>query len=154
MADTVFQQIRSAIDTRLKTILVANGYNTDAGSHVFYWRTALLSPDSELPGIIYLDTGESTENSEFALQTNKASVIVKCFACGSDDATIKAALDQIYADVMKAIGVDETWGGLAISTEKISHAIEMERKEQVVGSFSIEFQITYRHKRWDVYTET
>lgn len=153
--NSVWQQILAAIDTRLKGILISSGYQTDAGKNVFYWRTIPFAQDSEgtmsdLPGIKYFETSERTETLNFPIRTNTTSLSVECLATGSDDATVKATIDKIYADVMKAFGTDETWGGLAIITEKTGHEVKMEREEVLVGALSVTFEITYRHSRWDV----
>jgi hypothetical protein len=152
---TVWQQIRSAIDTRLKAILVTNGYQTDAGKNVYYWRTASFAQDEEgnmpeLPGIKYYELTEKNIAEAFPLRQNIVTLNVECIASGSDDATVKGIVDQVYQDVMKAIGTDETWGGKAILTDKVGHEVKMDREEILVGAIIATFEVTYRHARWDL----
>ena len=157
MALTVWQQIQSAIDTRLRTILITNSYKTNAGSNVFYWRTADFAQDeagnfAEMPGIKYYETVEKTETISMAIELNTTTLNIECLATGSVDSTVKQILDQMYSDVLKCVGVDETWGGLALLTELKGHEVKLEREEILTGSILAIFEVQYRHKRWDAYT--
>src|SRR3990170_6560821 len=57
MADSKRQQIVSALDTRLKTILTTGGYETNLGNNVKWWRQEPFA-DTE--------SGISCEDSEAA----------------------------------------------------------------------------------------
>src|SRR3990170_3357246 len=60
MADSIRQQIMTAIDTRLKLITITNGYETNAGNNVYeFWDIAL--EDDELPAIIWRDGAEDSD---------------------------------------------------------------------------------------------
>jgi len=87
-----------------------------------------------------------------AIESNTVALNIEVLAGGSDDATVKAVLDQMYADVLKCVGVDETWGGLALLTEMKAHEVKMEREELLMGSILTTFELLYRHRRWDPFT--
>lgn len=157
MPDTVWQQIRNAIDARLKLILVANGYQTDAGKNVFYWRTTDFKQNEDgtlpdLPAIKYFETTEENETLNMAIESNTIALNIEVLAGGSDDEAVKTALDQMYADILKCVGVDETWGGLALLTEIKAHEVKLEREELLMGSILTVFELKYRHRRWDPFT--
>lgn len=111
MADSKRQQIVNAIKTRLQGITVANGYQTDLGNAVYEWR---LTPyqSTELPCADVRDTTESVE-ATVEVHIHKTTMEVKVLgSTGSLPADIRKRL----ADVVKAVGTDLTWGGLAEDT--------------------------------------
>jgi hypothetical protein len=150
MANTVKQRILDAIDARFKTILVANGYETDAGQNVFWSRTESV-PETKLPAIVYRDTVNRPEVGPGALYENTLTVQIDGFVMASTDSDAKILLDKLRADIEKAIKVDDTWGDLALTTEKESDESTLDRKERVYGWIAIEISIEYWTNRWDAY---
>ncbi len=153
MADSIRQLIINAIDSRLKLITIANGYETNIGGKVFEWR-AVPVEEIDLPCIIYRDL--SSVNSVLTIgiggyhESNlNIEVEVICAAGSVTPSTIR----KMLADVIKAIGVDATWSGLASSTDPVSDAITIEQNEKIIGGANITFTITYRTKRWDAYNQ-
>ena len=151
MADSIKRQILDAIDTRFKAILVANGYETNAGQNVFYWRTQMV-PENKLPAIVYRGTTNRSEVGAGALYENTLTVEIDGFVSASTDLEADTLLDKLRADIEKAIKVDDMWGGLALTTEKISDEPTLDRKEKVFGWTAIVIEIEYRTTRWDAYS--
>ena len=116
MADTTRQQIVTAVETRLKTISVAHGYQTALGAHVFTWR-----------------------------EENSLKFECECYAHGS---TTAAQARLMLDDVVKCIGVDQTWGRLARYTLLDSHEIDLEQNAEIIGGVKIEFTVVYRTNQW------
>ncbi len=150
MADPVKKRILSAIDSRLKSILKVNGYETDAGENVFYWRTEPI-PEDRLPGIVYRDTVNRVEVGAGGLYENTLTVEIRGYAAGSGDEETKALVEKIGADIEKAVSQDDTWGGLALTTEKESEECDLERRERVYGQATVTVNVEYRTNRWDAY---
>ncbi len=145
MADSKRQQICTAIDTRLKTILVSNGYETNLGNNVYeYWQVAL--EEDELPGVIWKDSAETSVPLVSDTQDRLLTIELILQAAGSD---APKQLRKMIADIEKAIKTDGTgitWGGLAIDTDPInmSEAFEIEHKERRIGACKLNFIIKYR----------
>ncbi|MCC7202446.1 MAG: hypothetical protein IT393_07295 [Nitrospirae bacterium] len=142
MADSKRQQIVNAIDGKLKTILVSNGYETSLGNNVYeYWDVAL--EESELPGVIWRDSSEICTPLISDMQDRLLTVSLTLQAIGAD---APKQLRKMIADIEKAIKTDLTWGGLAIDTDPVNmtEAFEIEHKEHLVGACRIEFTLKYR----------
>lgn len=152
MADSIKKQIMGKIEDRFKLILIENGYETDAGKNVFYWRTQPV-PENKLPAIVCRDTTNKVEVGAGGLYENVLTVEIDGFVVGSTDSAAKTLLDKLEADIEKAIKVDDTWEGLALTTEKESDETVLERKEKVYGWTSVVVAIEYRTPRWDVYAQ-
>lgn len=145
MADSIRQQLISAIDTRLKTILVANGYETNAGQNVFAWRDTALEA-AELDAILYRDRTESRTPGvgvyEFTLPVEIQIV-----------STSASQVRKILADLEVAIFVDESWGEIALNTELETDEMEIEQKETLFVAAGIIMPIEYRTVRGNPYTK-
>src|SRR3989304_4120460 len=99
MADSIRQQIMTAIDTRLKLITVTNGYETNAGNNVYeFWDVAL--EDDELPAIIWRDGAEDSDLLVNTTQDRTLTIELTLQALGL---TAPAILRKLIADVEKAI---------------------------------------------------
>jgi hypothetical protein len=149
MSDTVRQQIISALDTRLKGILKTSGYATDVGQNVFDWRTEIL-PEDLLPALIYRDISCETEITGMDVFTNRLRVQIEIAATGS---TPMADIRSMLADIDKAIGVDLSWGNLAILTERISDEAIVATEENKFSGCQTVIVITFRTRGWDDYTK-
>ena len=147
--DSVRQQIVSAIDARLKGILISGGYETNAGQHVFDWRVEETEEDV-LPALIYRDTTVESSVDSFSAHAHKMTVTILALAT---DSTPMAEIRKIIADVDKAIGVDHTWGNLAIMTERVGDTSEIEMAEKKYAASQITIAVTFRTVAWDAYTK-
>jgi len=139
------QQIVDAIETRLKTIRVANGYQTEAGQHVFPWRLVPI-PDSDMPALCIYDTDcNMSPDGAIGYFTHELQVDIDAIVSGSASRT---TVRSIMEDVFRAVGVDRTWGGLAEHTEIQSHGINLEQAERVLGAGQVRMTVRYRASLW------
>ena len=149
MPDTIRQKIIDALDTRMKGILSASGYETDIGLSVQDWPAGLIE-DSKLPVLIYRDV--SCENAIDTLVTFSHKLMVEIDALVNDDTPVET-VRKIIADIDKAIGIDDQWGGIALLTERVSDQFRVELKERVYAGCKVVVVITFRTKGWDDYTQ-
>lgn len=149
MADSIRQQIISALDARLKAILITGGYETDIGENVFDWRAESLEED-DLPALIYRDvsveSGVDTMASFFHRMVVNILVAVQ-------SSTPMTEIRKIIADIDKAIGVDHTYGNLALMTERISDESGVEIDEKKFAGCQIVYAITFRTSGWNDYVK-
>lgn len=144
--DTVRQQIIDAIDTRLQTILIANGYKTDAGLKVFAWREFGLG-DTDLPALVYKDVFDEPDQVTIGNVDNTLTVEVSALATKS--ATSDQQIREMIADVIKAVGVDESWGDLAEFTLLPSGTMEVEQLEKKIFGAQVDLRIEYQTARFN-----
>src|SRR4030067_3246140 len=114
MADSIRQQIINAVDTRLKTIKIINGYETDAGLNVFHYKENPFEQDKFLC-IEYRDVNDYPEDLSFGLFLHTITLEIRAYANGI---TIDKTARKLKADIEKAINTDLTWGGLAEDTKQ------------------------------------
>ncbi len=141
MVDSIHQRIISAIDTRFKTILIAGGYKTNMGQHVFAWKETPFDA-SEIDGLNYRDRREQRTPGcgvyEFTLP-----IEIEVFSSSPE------GIRKCLADLEKAIFVDETWGGLAENSEIDSSEMAIEHKEHIYGASNVVMTVEYRTVRGD-----
>ena len=155
MADSIRKRIMTAFDTRLRTIRVVNGYATNAGANVYDWLTTNLAVSS-LPAITYKDPvvsgGEVVTIAGPVDSQREFEMDVECTLI-SNGAGIRAVIRDMIADLIRAIGVDPTWGGLALSTDLSGDDTEIEQHEETIGSCTVKTRVIYRTKMWDTTTQ-
>ena len=153
MSDSIRQQIVTALDTRFKAILVANGYVTNLGEHIFEWRTTEVQ-EAELPALIWRDYAVSEAipvTIMGASSLTEQAIDVELDIMAQDGPTTGATIRSLIADVQKAIGVDHTWGGLAIRTDDAGNETGRDQAGKITGSVTMRIRITYRTKLWNAY---
>lgn len=138
------QQIVDAIRTRLGGILVANGYNTDIGLHVFEWKVRAFS-ESEIPGVTFRDTDPKIRELTGGMQEISLPVefIVGAASGTSTMQVIRAAIE----DVVAAINQDWTWGGLAWDTSIDAIEAFAEHEGKLTGLAKIAVTVKYEQQR-------
>lgn len=146
--DPLRQRIMDALKARLETILIAGGYKTDAGKNVFAWRKFGI-PDTELPALVYQDTDHTQDQGAIDLVDNFLEVTVEAIAIKG--ATSEDQIREMLADVITAIGTDETWGGLAFDTSQPSTPMDAEQMEKKLFGSRITFTIEYNTERFNAY---
>lgn len=147
------QQIINALDARLKTITVANGYLTNIGSNVEAWEVA-PAEQSELPRVEYRD--EDVESSQGdgvpeGLHAHRLKITVEVINKGD---TALTEIRKQESDLHKSIGVEAgatglRWGGVATFTEPGRSRIIVDQSEIKAGTLVFEFFINYRTLAWD-----
>lgn len=146
--DSIRQQIIDAIDSRLKTITMQNGYNSDIGNNVFYWRAENYGKE-ELPLMEYRDIACATRRKGL-LEENTITVEVEVATAAGT--TTAREIKSMIADTRKAIQIDTTWGKLAANTRCTGDEIAIEQKEKIIGGAKITFEIDFRTPVGDPYT--
>ena len=142
MADAARRDaIVAAIVTRLKGILVASGYQTDAGRSVFLWRTTPLG-SAEVPGIILRDP-ERRVAYEYSDTVRDYELTVEVVGIGSpgnpDD--LGAVGDDIYKALLEG---DRTFGGLINDITPDADEKVYDHQAQRIGALLARFKIRYR----------
>jgi hypothetical protein len=145
VADSTRQSIMEALDTRLKLIKTTGGYKTSAGTNVFDWLDRDLA-DSELDAIIYRDRTNQISAEGFKLSGNTVRVEIE--ARTKQSTTTAEQIREIIEDIYKAIGADETWGGLAIETNPISEEIDIQHVDKIMASATITIEVLYMTAKW------
>lgn len=146
MADSKRQIILNAIDTALKTIKIANGYETDLGNNIFEWREEPLQ-ESELPAAIWRDTDEPVEFT-IGAHEHKLTVEIELYAVGPTSPTI---LRKLIADVVKLVGANLTWSGNAEDTKPQTEDIKTEKESRRIAGALVKFEVIYTTNRFDPY---
>lgn len=150
MPTDIRQQVVTAIDTRLKTILVANGYVTGIGANVDWYR--LTEPlTANLPAIDLKDS-DKIQWGGIGMHEHMLTVAADIYMQPTYS-TADTTMRQAIADTIKCIGVDVTWGGLAADTFLPEETgLTIEQKEYCLVAIGFSFTIQFFTVAWDPYT--
>lgn len=154
MATLKRKSIIDAVKTRMKTITTAAGYRTGIGANVGIYRTD-MPREITAGNTFYMDISDVREGREesAALTVHnvwalRLLVEVAVFAWkGNDTADF---IREAMSDILKAIGTDYTFGGLATHCTIDSDLNEMnvEQNDSRVGWGIVRFYIHYRINAW------
>jgi hypothetical protein len=114
--------IVEALQTRLIARLTgAGGYYTNVAGRVFIRKLNPLNPDVETPAvnIHYLPMSVDGEGAKGPKNIWNRDVVITV-QCVLKDATLYDDADKFVEDIFKAVGEDETFGGLAIMTNPLT----------------------------------
>lgn len=143
------QQIVTAIDTRLKTILTANGYETNIGATVVWWAMSPIDQNL-LPQILVKDT-EKMDILGIGQHQHTLNIAVEIMLKPVYTAAA-STMRQVIADLYKCIGVDVTWGGLAEDTSlPMESGLRIEQHEYCLVGVGYNFDVEYITNPWDPY---
>lgn len=146
------QQIMEAVQAALEGISVANGYRTDIGAGVKRWRPRLAEGAyvpfgaDELPAILAQDRRCETTPLSMQEQAHRLTVEIEARCAGGE--TSDDLLRKILEDVRQAVGVDPTWGGLAVDTDPQSDEFAIVQADQTLGGVLITIVIIYHTSAW------
>lgn len=140
---SVRQQIINAVRARLGTIRTAAGYATDIGANVLEWQTTPI-PVEDLPAVCFKDTDTEIEAWTMRERDNRIALVIEAVGQGITAATARSYLEDVY----RAIGTDETWGGLALVTEPAGDSIELKTEDEDVGRATVRITIEYQVGKW------
>jgi hypothetical protein len=144
---SIRQQLIDKVKTRFAGITTAGGYATNIGSHQFEWLMTPLE-SSDLPAHIIRDEVEDTTITEKnAGHLSRSLKITVDLVLAESDATAANARKAI-ADVIKAVGVDDKWGGLARRTLPVRDEIMADPEGQRVSGARVTFTIDYGRSAW------
>jgi hypothetical protein len=140
MPDTLRQQIITAVDAKLKTILVTGGYYTNLGQNVKEWDETPLAV-SEAFRVEYRDEEELRQDLVVGEQDIMLPLTIRVLAAGS---TSPATLRKMLADVAKAMHADPTWGGLASDTVQDGAAVvEKAEAADIAAGTQVKYRVEY-----------
>lgn len=149
--DSKRQLICQKIDARFKTILISNGYNTDLGKNVFEWRDNPID-ENELPSLTWRDVSEDDSNaSAGTIGYHNHVMTMELKVATAKGTTTAKEIRALLADIIKAVGVDQTWGRLATRTDPVSNEMQVEEVETIIGGVTITLNITYQTMKWNPY---
>lgn len=147
---TIRQQILDAIEARLKTIQTGVNvtvrddsytYQSQLGSNVFIDRQSAIQ-SREKP-CLNIEAGAVTsdpERSEVGRPLRVFPVEIQIFGEGAPKDTVGKYLQ----DIVKCVGVDPTWGGLARWTEFDIGEVDTEQEDKTYFDASVDLEVTWR----------
>lgn len=146
------QLIVDAVRARFAQIRAANGYQTDIGSKQTEWHPGPKSAkpeDDELPGHDIRDEAEETviENKNAGVYERQLEITVIA-ELKEADATAALARKALE-DMIRAVGVDPTWGKLARRTLPVDDGISVDELGQQVGAALLKFRVEYSRAPWE-----
>lgn len=144
------QQIVDKVKERLALVTTASGYQTDIGEKLTEWQ--LTAKDAgQLPGVDVRDGVEETvlpeggKNSAVYERHLEFTVTAELAETTAGPANARKA----EADIIKAVGVDPTWGGLARRTLPVTGEVVMDPEGQRIGGARVVFRVEYSRKPWE-----
>ena len=146
------QTLIDAVVAALQEILTPS-YYTDAGLRVFQFRDPVNEPLSldELPCLTIRD--QQSTITALTAAVHEYSVTLEIAGHDSDQEDAPKKLRQLESDILKAVGVDPTFGGLACYFQPQSSELNTERKGKTVGTVRLSFELRYRTAAWDAETQ-
>ena len=137
------QQIFDALALALREITTPT-YQTNAGHRVFAYRDPVNRPlnQNELPCITIRET-QSTGQSLTAT-VHRYTVVLEISGHVQDQDDTAAALRSIRADILQALGEDETLGGLVEYIAPGGEEMNTTEMGKSVGTVRMQFETRYR----------
>lgn len=145
------QQIVDAVKARFVGITVANGYQTDIGAKQTEWHPGPKGADpeaDELPGHDIRDEVERTIIEDKNRGVYERALEITVVAEVKEPAPGAALARKALEDLIKAVGVDPTWGGLARRTLPVEDDITVDELGQQVGAARLVFTVEYSRSPW------
>jgi len=148
MATTIRQQILTAYNSRLATILTTGGYNTNLGQQIHYDLATPLN-ESQTPALKYKVKSDPPDY-RYGAEIHRLLIENEISAVGSNaDSTVESCI----GDFMAALAADGTLGGIC---QDISNFDTGEAIIDHQGTFSVQVPVTveiwYSTKINDPYT--
>jgi len=134
------QLIVDALETRLKGIAT---FTT-----VEVWRSSPFGLE-EMPALNIRDTTDAMPYDGIGTSRRDHALTVELEVSFSGS-TSAAAARQIIADVIAALGSDETFGGLAFETLVDAAEMSLEELGKILSVASINLTIRYRSEKWTI----
>lgn len=135
--------LMAALKARLQTITVANGYQTDLGLDVAYWRDPTVEHGRACVGFRDVRAEHTRQN---AMHLHTVRVQIVAFVFGDD---LGAAMDAAADDIIRAIGTDPTLGvGLAVA-EIVESEWDIRGDAGEAGTVNIGIDIKYKVPAWN-----
>lgn len=131
------QSILDALKTLLQTIKVSNGFNTNLGDYVFHWQEYPVEYNEE--SLVIRDPDEDYEEKNNNYQcVLHIEIESRVFSNNPG-----LAGNQALQDVLKAIGSDVTFSGLATRTKLITNEKQVETEGRSACSILLKIDVIY-----------
>ena len=150
MADTIRQRIVTAIQTALSGISIANGYKTDVGARVYVWHVTPYG-DDQIPCVNLFDRVCETERHLSGRHHHKLRIEIVVTALGT---STDSDLRKMIGDVIKVMGANRKWGGLAYDTDPQSDEIVVEQGDRRRGGANLVFVVHFRTEPYNAEQNT
>jgi len=150
------QDIVDAIVTRLQGIGVGNvvtvggdSYTcqTDVGGRVESWRAEPYG-ENDLPAINVRDMLDPLEEEGVVGKTDHALRLE--IACLVKGGTSVSEARNALRDMLRVLGSDETFGGLAYRSRPGVAEFAVEQASERLVGFTLDLLVAYRTARWDI----
>lgn len=137
-------QIRNAVATALTGVATT-------GARVFPSRVWPLE-ETDLPALLVYAVSDPVDEEQLTIGrprklTRELALMVDARAAGS--VGLDDTLDQIEAEVIAALALDPTLGGIAKDVLFTGAEIDFDTAEAPVGANKMTFRVTYRHREDD-----
>lgn len=142
---SVRQQLVTAVEAALAGIRKTNGYATNAGATLQPWRTRMLGKDEDRPALTVRDPADVIARTTYGLDSHGLTLEVE----GATDGDATAAdLRELAADLLKALGADPTWGGLAEDTALTGVRLDVVQDGIPTGMVTVTAVVQYETDPW------
>lgn len=138
-------EILTKIGERLEEITIANGYATDLGEKVEYFRDLESEYDNSILTFRDADTEVFSPKNSF----HEAVMPVEIEAIIFGENVLDLGCLAI-ADILLAVAVDPTWDGKAIDTSLKERFKSVETKGKKAVRVGVTIEVIYRFPRWRV----
>jgi hypothetical protein len=143
----VRQSIVDALQARLQTITTDNGYSTTI-ANVDVWKTVAYEQHN-LPSIEIRDVDAVLSQEGISSGRIDHQLPFELAVSFVGDESPESARD-IIADILRAIGTDETFGELAYKTEPNGVGLYANSLNTELAQGQVEITVYYRTSAWDM----
>src|SRR6266498_1390396 len=122
------QTLVDRILARFALITTANGYQTNVGAKVKEWQTTPVD-ESDVTTLLVRDTIATVRPDPNGANSSKhtwtTQIIVDAVLQEAAQNAVEAR--KTISDINKAVGVDQTWGGLARRSEQVNEKLMLDQ---------------------------
>lgn len=150
--DSIREQITQALFSRLKTILITNGYNVDAAANAN--RAKRNYDELELPALT-LWAGNEVNTSQYGNDQKKMIADIEVFKLLADETlTDDAIANQMIADIQKCVGTyDASFRDFIDGLQETNTEPIYPDEGSNVISVRVAYEITYTTVKGDPYSQ-
>ena len=146
--DPKTKRILDVLDARLRSILTANGYKTNAGQNVYADRK---SPITASPAILYSYRTHTPDQDTIGLHSHVMDVAIDMLVISTDVDTAADSLRTLHADVTTCIGTDETFTLEVDQVTIDSDDQQIQQEEAKIFSMQMVLRFGYSTERFNAY---
>lgn len=148
MSQSKRELIFAEVKARFASITQANGYRTDIGLKLTEWQRTPKEVD-QLPGVDVRDEVEETVIETKASGVYERGLMITAIAETLEPDATASEARKCLADMIAAVGVDPTWGGLARRTLPVEDEVLVDEAGQRIGGARLMFRVEYSRKPWE-----